>query len=208
MLALLDAEKTTYTVVTPRGEHRYYTVESRPPLPSTVGRLAPGIDTRAAGGFVLAAGSTRHVDGQQRRYRLVSPVELQPRPAPYWLRRALAVPGGEQHAKAGAPVAPVVAGQASGYVRAAVAGELARVRDATPGNRNAALFTAALHLGQLAAAGLLDERDAAESLRAASSGHIGVDGFTSPEVGRAIANGLRYGRQRPRRLPYGGTGRR
>ena len=45
------AEHPTYTVRTPRdGRHLYY----RGDLPNSVGRLAAGIDTRGAGGYVLA----------------------------------------------------------------------------------------------------------------------------------------------------------
>jgi hypothetical protein len=66
------------------------------------------------------------------------------------------------------------------------------------------VFTAAVHLGQLAAAGLLDEWHVAEVLRDAARGHVGVDGFTAGEVDRAIANGLRYGRRRPRPVPPAG----
>jgi hypothetical protein len=84
-------------------------------------------------------------------------------------------------------------------VRAVLDGEATRVRTARPGARNVALFTAALHLGQLVAAGLLDERQATSHLHAASTSHVGIEGFSAAEALRAITNGLRYGQRRPRR---------
>lgn len=49
-----------------------------------------------------------------------------------------------------------------------VAGETGRVRDARTGTRNHAVFTAAVHLGELAAAGLLEEATVTAELLAAS----------------------------------------
>lgn len=202
--ALLDGEVSTYTVATPRGQHRYYSVEAPALGHNTVGRLAAGVDTRGAGGFVLAAGSIRQVDGGVRRYRVISRPGIEPQPVPQWLLHALDA-GGHRHVRT---PAPIVTGQHDAYTRAAIAGELARVRGAVPGTRNAALFTAAVHLGQLAAAGLLNEHDVTELVTAASSGHVGVDGFTAAEANRAIGNGLRYGRRRPRAVaPVQTTGR-
>jgi hypothetical protein len=97
----------------------------------------------------------------------------------------------------------VAAGQRDAYLWAAVAGEAARVRDARPGTRNHDLFIAAVHLGELAAAGLLDEPTVTTELLTASRRHVGVDGFTAAEAARTIANGLRYGLHRPRRIPAG-----
>ena len=84
------------------------------------------------------------------------------------------------------------------YSRAALLAEAAAVRDARPGTRNATLFRAAAHLGELAAAGLIDEHLVVHALQAAAQTHAGVDGFTAHEADRAIANGLHRGLQRPR----------
>lgn len=93
--------------------------------------------------------------------------------------------------------------QRAGYGEAAVTGEVRRVRAAPAGTRNAVLFDAAVRLGTLVAAGLLDEQAVRDVLLAASSVHIGVDGFTVAEAERAITNGLRYGLQRPRNIRAG-----
>jgi hypothetical protein len=196
VLALLQ-DDPTYTVETPRGEHRYYIADESTPLRSTAGQLAAGVDTRGAGGFVLAAGSTRRLDGRLRRYRVISPPGVGPRPLPERLRLALGPSSGALRSPAPADVSSL----SDAYLRAAVAGEVARVRDAMPGRRNTALFTVAVHLGRLAGAGLLNEDDVAGSLTKACGRHVGVDGFTAAEADRAIANGLRYGRRRPRAVP-------
>lgn len=51
-------EPDTFTVSTPRGRHLYFTTD-RNDLKSTTSKLAPGVDTRAEGGYVVAAPSTR-----------------------------------------------------------------------------------------------------------------------------------------------------
>lgn len=180
----------TYTVATPRGEHRYYSVPvtaagDRPDV-ARVGRNTAGVlgwlvDTRAAGGYVLAAGSVRRLDGRLVHYRQTS-LEA-PAPAPGWLLDDLT------------PSPPPAVGwvtvsRAAPYARAAVAGEVAAVRAATAGTRNSRLFTAAFRLGQLAAAGLLDPAEVAVVLKAAAAVHVGADGFT-------VAEAAQGGRQRP-----------
>jgi hypothetical protein len=62
------------------------------------------------------------------------------------------------------------------------------------------LFHAAVRLGTLVGAGVLDEPDVHCQLRAAASVHNGIDRFTAGEAERAIANGLRYGQARPRQF--------
>jgi hypothetical protein len=81
-----------------------------------------------------------------------------------------------------------------------VTGECGLIRAAHPGTRNAVLFQAAVRLGTLVGAGVLDEQDLHCQLLAAASVHNGIDGFTAGEARRAIANGLRYGQARPRQF--------
>ena len=200
--------RDTYTVLTPRGEQRYFAVPptTTPPAPghdpnarerirrsgrTTAGTLGWLIDTRAAGGYVVAAGSVRRIDGAPRHYRPATPPTTVLAPAPSWLLDALLppVPGST------ARPAPHRVGA---YVRAAIVDEAAAVREARPGTRNTRLFTAAVHLGQLGAAGVLHEHDITTALLRACTRHIGIDGFTESEARAAIANGLAYGRRRPR----------
>jgi hypothetical protein len=181
----------TFTVATPSGgEHRYYTVPAGQRARSSVGLLGWRVDTRGAGGYVVAAGSVRRLDGRPRCYLVTDP--RPPAGLPDWLA-ALLAPRPSAH-RLRAPAA----GRRSAYGRAAMTGETDLVRAARPGTRNAVLFRAAVRLGSLAAAGLLDEQDVRHQLAAAGSVHVGVDGFTAGEADRAITNGLCYGLSRPR----------
>lgn len=189
--------KATYTVRTPSGgEHRYYAVGSGPSLRSTVGTLGRHVDTRGAGGYVVAAGSVRRIGGRPRFYRVIDPAR--PRPVPGWLVGLL-----QPSAPVPAPVVVLAGRSRAGYVGAAVAGETRRVSEAVVGTRNAVLFDAAVRLGTLVAAELLDEQNVRGELLSACAVHFGVDGFTAAEAERAIANGLRYGLQRPRQVRAG-----
>jgi hypothetical protein len=180
----------TFTVATPSGgEHHYYTVETGGPAPSTVGRLGAGIDTRGAGGYVVGPGSVRRTVHGRRYYRVIDP-----RPsaaAPGWIAALLP-------ARTAAPRQQILRPTHSAYGRAAVAGECGLVRRAGTGTRNAVLFRAAVRLGTLVGAGILDQRQVQDELLAASTVHCGTAGFTAAEAERAISNGLRYGQARPR----------
>lgn len=186
------ALEPTFTVTTPSGgEHRYYAVESGRPSRSTAGSLGWHVDTRGAGGYVVAAGSVRRVDGRRRAYRILDRTD--PVPLPHWLALLLA--------PAVVPSAPPRGIRyRSSYVEAAVTAEVELVRRARSGTRNAVVFRAAVSLGTLAAAEMLDAGEAHTLLIAACAVHIGVDGFTAAEAERTVTNGLRYGLQRPRRL--------
>ncbi|MET8371789.1 bifunctional DNA primase/polymerase [Micromonospora profundi] len=179
----------TYTVTTGRGgTHLYYRhPDDGPPLRNTAGTLGPLVDTRAHGGYVVAAGST--VSGQPYRVDL----DTDPAPLPGWLAARLApapLP----------PQRPVVVDlptdRSGAYVRAAITREADRVTTAPAGERNRALYIAAVALGQLAAGGSLTEVDAAGVLeQAAASAGLG-----SVETARTIRSGLAAGSKRPRQV--------
>ena len=186
----------THTVSTPSGEHRYFTVDPARPGRSTIGALGWHVDTRAGGGFVVAAGSTRTVAGRRRYYRTTNPSP--PSPAPSWILDALLPPARQICVAPDGPVGTIHS--ASAYVRAALDAEAAAVRGAGHGARNLLLFRAAARLGELVAADLVDESVVVLTLRAAAGGHIGVKEFTAAEADRAIANGLSRGLRHPRRV--------
>jgi Bifunctional DNA primase/polymerase, N-terminal len=177
----------TYTVRTPHhGSHLYFQAPLDQALRNTAGTLGWRVDTRAAGGFVLAAGSTLLVAGQPTRYHLVR--DVPPLSLPAWLSAALSPPRPSQ------PAAPSAPRQVNAYVQAAIRGETDAVTKARLGTRNTTLFRAAANLGRLVGTGLVDESTVTDSLAAAAHVHIGVDGFTDAEARRAIANGLVRGR--------------
>jgi len=177
----------TYTVTTGRGgTHLYYRhPDDGPALRNTAGTLGPMFDTRAHGGYVVAAGST-----VARRPYTVD-LDTDPAPLPAWLANLLTpapLP----------PQRPVVVdlgtGRAGGYVRAAVAREVDRVTSAAAGERNRALYIASVALGQLVAGGALAEDDAQSVLEQA-----GVDaGLRTAEAYRTVRSGLTAGSKRPR----------
>ncbi|MFF0152627.1 bifunctional DNA primase/polymerase [Micromonospora sp. NPDC005203] len=177
----------TYTVRTGRGgTHLYYQHPTTgPDLRNTAGTLGPMVDTRAHGGYVVAAGST--VAG--RPYT----VDLDTDPAPLagWLA-GLLTPAPLP------PQRPVVVdlgtGRAGGYVRAAVTREVERVTTAASGERNRALYIAAVALGQLAAGGALGEDDAQSVLEQAGV----TAGLRTAEAYRTVRSGLTAGSKRPR----------
>lgn len=179
----------TYTVATPRGgTHLYFTAPAGLLLRNTQGAsggLGWLIDTRAHGGLVVAAGSVVN----SRAYRVV--YDTEPAPLPGWLAERLTPrPLPPQR-----PVeVPLLPGRGGRFLRAAVAGEIARVTGSPPHGHNTALYRAAVALGQLAAGGALDPADVTTWLAAAAE----QAGQPPGEARRTIASGLRAGAKRPR----------
>ncbi|MFU8854320.1 bifunctional DNA primase/polymerase [Micromonospora sp. SL1-18] len=181
--------EATYTVTTGRcGTHLYYRhPDHGPALRNTAGTLGPMVDTRAHGGYVVAAGSA--VAG--RPYTL--DLDTDPAPLPAWLAALLApapLP----------PQRPVVVdlgtGRRAAYVDAAIRAQVAEVTGATSGGRNHALYRSAVALGQLVAGGALAEADATAVLTEAAH----TAGLRPVETARTIASGLRAGARRPRKV--------
>ena len=135
----------TWTVETPSGgRHLYYRApKSGGPWRNTAGRAGWHIDTRAGGGYVVAAGST--IDS--RAYRVID--DTPPVALPGWLTHLLAPPARPPSGRA------PTTGACSTYATAALWGEVQRVLDAPTGTRNAALNRAAWNLARHIASGLL-----------------------------------------------------
>lgn len=94
----LELDFDTYTVETPSGGlHLYYADEG---LATSAGKLAPGIDTRGAGGFVVAPGS--FINGTP--YRVVKNTEL--RLADTWVKSAVGEGSRASREKAGEALGP------------------------------------------------------------------------------------------------------
>jgi len=177
----------TYTVRTGRGgTHLYFRhPEDGPELRNTAGALGQLIDTRAHGGYVVAAGST--VAGNL--YLATDPREVEPLPG--WLADALRpTPMPAQRPV----VVELPTDRRGAYVRAAIDAEVRRVAEAPEGRRNRSLYIAAVALGQLVAGGELSTVEAEAVLE-----HAGVGvGLRYLETVRTIASGLRAGGKRPR----------
>ncbi|MGH3905640.1 MAG: bifunctional DNA primase/polymerase [Pseudonocardiaceae bacterium] len=181
----------TYTVTTPRGgQHLYYRTPAGVQLRNTQHHLAPSIDTRAEGGYVIGPGSLRP-DGGYELHDDTTPPEL-----PAWLVQALT----ERPAESRSAPAQIAATDPTGYAAAALTGEAAKVRAAPTGQHNTVLCRAAYALGQLIGAGLLDRDTAQAQLTTAAQALIDADCDCAPrEVTRVITAGLTAGTRNPRR---------
>ncbi|MDT0388259.1 bifunctional DNA primase/polymerase [Streptomyces dubilierae] len=139
------------------GLHLYFTAPAAVRLHNTAGTLAPLVDTRAWGGYVVAAGST--INGAP--YRAVGPALL--RPLPDWLKTLLVPP----HPVNRPPVAAPATGRRRPYVDAAVVRETAAVAAAREGRRNATLLRAGRALGRFVASGDLARTEVEDALQGA-----------------------------------------
>jgi hypothetical protein len=169
----------TWTVATASGgRHLYYRApDGGGPWRNTAGRLGWHIDTRAGGGYVVAAGSV--VDG--RTYRVLRAVPLLD--LPDWLARLLApssVP-----ATGPCRTSPTQAGR--NYGARALEGEVERVLEAPVGQRNAALNRAAWNLARHIAAGLLPRHVVEDALWEAG---VAAGGQTPAGVAATIRSAI------------------
>ncbi|MFE6305187.1 bifunctional DNA primase/polymerase [Nocardiopsis sp. NPDC057823] len=202
----------TFTVRTRRnGTHLYFTHPTDGlRLGNTSGTLGWLIDTRAHGGYVVGPGCPITTPDGNGTYEVTHRED--PAPLPWWIhRRLLRRPDSQDQPTNSARPAPGPAtGGLSGiltddrrraaYVRAAIKGELARVRDAAPGTRNENLYIAAASLGQLAREGLLDADWVADALRnAALDANAAGDPNPVREIEATIRSGLAKGLREPRR---------
>lgn len=186
--------EATYTVTTGRGgAHLYYQhPTSGPPLRNTTGErggLGWKVDTRAHGGYVVAAGST--VAG--RPYTMA--LDVDPQPLPAWLTGLLTPP--QRPARPPATIA-LASDRRGRYVAAAIRRQVAHLTEAPEGQRNHALFTSAVALGQLVAGGALTHTDVYAVLEPAARSLPGAHRLTDREITRTIASGLRVGAREPR----------
>ncbi|WP_329210511.1 bifunctional DNA primase/polymerase [Streptomyces sp. NBC_01708] len=167
----------TVTVLTPSGgRHLWLAGPSGVSVPNSASRLAPGIDVRGAGGYLVGPGSvTTH-----GRYRLApGTAHFAPAPCPRALLRLLTPPPRPHHATAGRAT-PDRQGQ----------GLVQFVRAAHEGQRNTRLFWAACRAYEH---GFGD--DLADALTDAAVG----TGLTEQEARAAIASAARL--TDPRRSP-------
>jgi hypothetical protein len=179
----------TYAVRTGRGgTHLYFEAPGDgPELRNTAAKLGWKIDTRAAGGYVVGAGSV--VAGRPyAAVRDAAPVNSLPawlltllRPAPLPPQRPVVVP-------------IAATDRRTAYLRKAVDAEVARVTGSPAGQHNTALYRAAVALGQLVAGGELGEAEVFGWLSEAAE----RVGQRPREIPATIASGLRAGAKRPR----------
>ncbi|WP_442803435.1 bifunctional DNA primase/polymerase [Streptomyces pseudogriseolus] len=176
----------TYRVRTASGgEHLYFTAPDGVQLPNTAGTVAESVDTRAAGGYVVAAGSVVPAG----RYEALSAVVAAPLPG--WL---LAVLRPAPARSVGPLRLPAVDGSRAAV--AALEAECATVAAAPEGLRNTTLNRSAFKVGRFVAWGDLPRHVAEEAFQAAGE----AAGLTAAEcrttIRSALDSSLRTVRQR------------
>ncbi|MEU9198715.1 bifunctional DNA primase/polymerase [Streptomyces sp. NPDC048332] len=135
------------------GDHLYLAAPPGIRLVNSAGRLGKLIDTRAHGGYVVAAGSFTPTGA----YTVTDPTP--PTPLPEWLY-ALLKPRQESRALMAAPSPH----RASRYAAAALKAERSAVAAAGEGVRNWTLIRAARALGRFVASGDLSRGEVEEAL--------------------------------------------
>ncbi|MFJ5897434.1 bifunctional DNA primase/polymerase [Streptomyces sp. NPDC093064] len=136
------------------GEHLYFTAPHGLRLGNTAGTIAPLVDTRAWGGYVVAAGSITPAGRYEAPYdRLAAPL-------PSWLQAIL-----QSAPRASEAPSVVVAGQSRRYADVALTDEARNVATAQVGEREATLFRAARALGRFVAWGDLPRHVVEQALQ-------------------------------------------
>ncbi|USQ89263.1 bifunctional DNA primase/polymerase [Streptomyces phaeoluteigriseus] len=168
----------TYRVPTASGgEHLYFTAPDGIRLTNTAGTIAPLVDTRAWGGYVVAAGSVTPA-GQYEALRGSEAAVL-----PDWLLAILRpAPSAVQ-----AP-AVALAGQSRRYADVALAKEVRNVAAAQVGAREGTLFRAARALGRFVAWGDLARHTVEQALQEAGE----AAGLTVAECRSTVRSALNW----------------
>ncbi|MFF0062665.1 bifunctional DNA primase/polymerase [Streptomyces sp. NPDC005279] len=153
-----QAVPTTLTVRTASGgRHLYFKAPSGVRLSNSAGKLAPLIDTRAWGGYVVAPGST--IPAGDYEITDTSPVA----PLPPWLLDALA-----PVSKPSSPSVIAPARNATRVAQVALARECAKVAAAVEGMREAVLFESARSMGRFVAWGDIPRHEVEQAFQAAA----------------------------------------
>ncbi|MFD3562472.1 bifunctional DNA primase/polymerase [Streptomyces sp. NPDC058686] len=158
------------------GTHLYFTAPAAARLHNTASTLAPLVDTRAWGGYVVAPGS---IVGQAT-YETVGPALI--RPLPDWLQLLLCPP----HPVATVTPMPARSGRRAAEV--ALERETAAVRGTTEGGRNARLLAGVRSLGRFVAWGDLDRVAVETAFQEAGE----AAGLSAGECRTTIASALNW----------------
>lgn len=168
---------------TGNGMHLVYALQTV--LPNTHWKLGRGIDTRGAGGYIVAPPSL-HRTG--RRYRWIERDGAAPPPLSAALVEALAP-------RIATPARPpsVRLGESTPYARGVLRHALERLGRAGEGTRNSTLNDEAFLLGQWIGGGELDPSGIAAALEAAHPRPCD-DGKVRSTIQRALVDGAQYPR--------------
>lgn len=164
----------THTVATPRaGWHLYFVVPADSVIRNSVSVIGPQVDVRAAGGYVVGAGSTVGGKPYEALY------DDDPAPLPEWIARI--IEPRPELCNAITQFTP------SGEPGKRLEGLLRTVSGAKAGTRNDTLFWAASRAAEMTAAGHADVRDTARQLLDAA---VSV-GLSEQESMRTITSAMK-----------------
>jgi len=163
-------------------------------ISSSNGKIAPGLDIKADGGYVILPPSN-HPTGNKYQWDNEGPVA----DAPEWLLKLA------KEAKKTKPTcSPPISGTPStnsSYGLKALENEVQAVRVAPEGTRNDTLNRSAFSIGQLIAGGELDQVKVEDNLLTAAI----RAGLPENEARRTIQSGITAGMQEPRSAPTSDT---
>jgi hypothetical protein len=182
----------TVTVLSGSGHsmHWYFYLPDGVTLGNSAGKLAPGVDVRAEGGYVICPRSV-HPDTGQHYEWVLSPFEADIAPIPARLLDLLL-----PKPRMLPPTRVRLAGRSESLALRILDEECNRVAAAGEGTRNMTAFSAAAAIGNLVAGGELVLGVAAEALVEAAR----ICGLPDKEAETVIANGLEVGMTTPRTL--------
>jgi hypothetical protein len=176
----------TGVVRTGSGRHFWFDQPEGQRIRNTAGKLAPGIDTRGDGGYVVAPPSI-HQDGSIYEWLARGHVTM-----PDWLAQRIV----KQQPRR-VPMPDISLQGTTAYGQRALEQEITAVTLAVEGTRNDTLNTASFALGQLVSGGEIDHHDAYASLTAAAR----AAGLPQAESQKTIASGFTAGLAEPRQAP-------
>lgn len=163
---------------------------------NTVGKLAPALDTRAGGGYIVGPPSV-HPSGAVYEW-VVKPSQQAVVEAPAWLQAWF-------RDRRAPPAQPVTAkpdwSQLDRYVQRALESEFTRVAMTGAGGRNQAVNQGAFNLGTLVGAGALSRHEAETAIRAAAQANGWAQDAGPKQLEAVIKSGLDAGMRQPRELP-------
>jgi hypothetical protein len=174
----------TRQAITGSGRHVWFAYTG-PPIQSAAGRIAPGIDTRGDGGYIIAPPSV-HENGRAYEWAATSVDDLAV--APEWLIALTRKPFISERALASIK-APRRVVSSGAYGQAALDREFAALAAAAPGGRNHALNRTAFRLFQLVAGGELGRDQVVQRLLDACD----RNGLTKEDGERSVTATIRSG---------------
>jgi len=180
----------TVTVLSGSGHsmHWYWYLPDGVKFGNSAGKLAPGVDTRSEGGYVVCPPSV-HPDTGNPYTWVLSPSQVPIAPVPTLLLDLLL-----PRPRRLSPTRVRLAGTSDDVALRILDEECNRVANATPGMRNVTAFSASAAIGNLIAGGDLVLTEAAAELVEAAR----ISGLPDREAETVVANGLEHGMATPR----------